>query len=67
MRALCQRADAWLSLIKRALDAAATHTFDQQLDLELEPCSARRARAPDYAEGVRASGKAEAEVHGQEY
>jgi 2-(1,2-epoxy-1,2-dihydrophenyl)acetyl-CoA isomerase len=42
-----------LSLIKRALNAAADNTLDQQLDLERD--SQRDASlAPDYQEGVRA-------------
>jgi 2-(1,2-epoxy-1,2-dihydrophenyl)acetyl-CoA isomerase len=42
-----------LSLIKRALDAAATNTLDQQLDLERD-LQREAGATPDYAEGVRA-------------
>src|ERR1043166_6239536 len=42
-----------LSLIKRALDAAETNTFDAQLDLERD-LQHEASTTPDYAEGVRA-------------
>lgn len=42
-----------LALIKRALDAAATNTFDEQLDLERD-LQREAVMSPDYAEGVRA-------------
>ncbi|PLX39274.1 MAG: 2-(1,2-epoxy-1,2-dihydrophenyl)acetyl-CoA isomerase [Hyphomicrobiales bacterium] len=40
-------------LIKQAIDAAATNTLDQQLDLERD-LQGTAGRTPDYAEGVRA-------------
>lgn len=40
-----------LAAMKRAFDAAATNTFDQQLDLERDLQQAQ-GRHPDYAEGV---------------
>ena len=42
-----------LSLIKRALDAAAANSLDDQLDLERDLQRAA-SLSPDYAEGVRA-------------
>jgi 2-(1,2-epoxy-1,2-dihydrophenyl)acetyl-CoA isomerase len=42
-----------LSLIKRALQAAETNSFDQQLDLE-RGLQREAGSTPDYAEGVRA-------------
>ena len=42
-----------LGLIKQAVHAAASNTFDQQLDLERD-LQRRAGRSPDYAEGVRA-------------
>lgn len=42
-----------LALIKRALDAATTNTFDAQLDLERD-LQREAVMSPDYAEGVRA-------------
>ncbi len=42
-----------LSLIKRALDASAENTLDQQLDLERD-LQREAGSTPDYAEGVRA-------------
>lgn len=42
-----------LALIKRALDASATNTLDQQLDLERD-LQKQASILPDYAEGVRA-------------
>ncbi len=44
---------AGLALIKRALDASATNTIDQQLDLERD-LQREAGNTPDYAEGVRA-------------
>ncbi len=42
-----------LALIKRALDASATNTFEEQLDLERD-LQRDAVLSPDYAEGVRA-------------
>ena len=42
-----------LALIKRALDASATNTLDEQLDLERD-LQREAVMSPDYAEGVRA-------------
>ncbi len=42
-----------LALIKRALNASATNSFDAQLDLERDSQRAA-SQTPDYAEGVRA-------------
>lgn len=42
-----------LALIKRALDASATNTLDEQLDLERD-LQRDAVMSPDYAEGVRA-------------
>ncbi|RDV03738.1 2-(1,2-epoxy-1,2-dihydrophenyl)acetyl-CoA isomerase PaaG [Undibacter mobilis] len=42
-----------LALIKRALDASATNTLDQQLNLERD-LQREAVMSPDYAEGVRA-------------
>lgn len=42
-----------LAIIKRALDASATNTLDQQLDLERD-LQREAGSTPDYAEGVRA-------------
>lgn len=42
-----------LALIKKALDAAATNTLDEQLDLERD-CQAELGRSHDYREGVAA-------------
>ena len=44
---------AGLALIKRALDASETNTFDRQLDLERD-LQREAGHGPDYAEGVRA-------------
>lgn len=55
--ALCERFAAApagaLAAIKHALDAAATNTLDQQLDLE-QRTQAELGRSADYAEGVKA-------------
>jgi 2-(1,2-epoxy-1,2-dihydrophenyl)acetyl-CoA isomerase len=50
---LAGQATATLGLIKRALDSAATHSLDRQLDVERD-LQVRAAQSPDYAEGVRA-------------
>jgi 2-(1,2-epoxy-1,2-dihydrophenyl)acetyl-CoA isomerase len=50
---LAQGPTIGLALAKRALDAAETNTFDQQLDLERD-LQNEAALTPDYAEGVRA-------------
>ncbi len=42
-----------LALIKRALDASASHSLDEQLDLERD-LQRDAVLSPDYAEGVRA-------------
>jgi 2-(1,2-epoxy-1,2-dihydrophenyl)acetyl-CoA isomerase len=42
-----------LALIKQALDASATNTLDEQLDLERD-LQKQASMLPDYAEGVRA-------------
>ena len=42
-----------LGLIKRALEAAAANSLDQQLELERD-LQRQAGRMPDYAEGVRA-------------
>jgi 2-(1,2-epoxy-1,2-dihydrophenyl)acetyl-CoA isomerase len=42
-----------LALIKQALNASATNTLDEQLDLERD-LQRRAGRTPDYAEGVKA-------------
>lgn len=42
-----------LALIKRALDASATNTFEAQLDVERD-LQRNAVMSPDYAEGVRA-------------
>ncbi|UPG73639.1 2-(1,2-epoxy-1,2-dihydrophenyl)acetyl-CoA isomerase PaaG [Roseomonas gilardii subsp. gilardii] len=42
-----------LALVKRALNASATNTLDDQLDLERD-LQRQAGRTPDYAEGVRA-------------
>jgi 2-(1,2-epoxy-1,2-dihydrophenyl)acetyl-CoA isomerase len=50
---LAAQAGAALALTKRALDAAAGNTLDQQLDLERD-LQVEAAAHPDHAEGVRA-------------
>jgi 2-(1,2-epoxy-1,2-dihydrophenyl)acetyl-CoA isomerase len=50
---LAKQATIGVALTKRALDAAATNTLDQQLDLERD-LQDEAGRTPDYAEGVRA-------------
>jgi 2-(1,2-epoxy-1,2-dihydrophenyl)acetyl-CoA isomerase len=50
---LADQATATLGLIKRALDSAATHSLDRQLDVERD-LQVKAAQSPDYAEGVRA-------------
>jgi 2-(1,2-epoxy-1,2-dihydrophenyl)acetyl-CoA isomerase len=42
-----------LALIKEALNASATHSLDQQLDMERD-LQRKAGRTPDYAEGVKA-------------
>ena len=50
---LATQPTATLGLIKRALDAGAGHTLDQQLDTERD-LQAEAGRGPDFAEGVQA-------------
>jgi 2-(1,2-epoxy-1,2-dihydrophenyl)acetyl-CoA isomerase len=50
---LATQATIGIALTKRALDAAAANTLDQQLDLERD-LQNDAVRTPDYAEGVRA-------------
>ena len=50
---LAKGASVGLGLTKSLVHAAATNTFDQQLDLERDT-QRIAGRTPDYAEGVRA-------------
>jgi 2-(1,2-epoxy-1,2-dihydrophenyl)acetyl-CoA isomerase len=52
-RRLAEGATVGLALAKRALDAAAANTFDEQLDLERD-LQVEAAATPDHAEGLRA-------------